>query len=60
MDAVVVVDPIEYQRHLSEPADPAKLLRTLHFGHHHAGLVTFLVYPPDELVLVVQILWLGD
>jgi hypothetical protein len=32
MDAVVIVDPIEYQHHLSEPADPAKLLRTLHFG----------------------------
>jgi hypothetical protein len=60
MDAVVIVDPIEYQHHLSEPADPAKLLRTLHFGQHHAGLVTFLVYPPDELVLVVQIQWLGD
>jgi hypothetical protein len=55
MDAVVIVDPIEYQHHLSEPADLAKLLRTLHFGQHHARLVTFLVYPPDELVLVVQI-----
>jgi hypothetical protein len=60
MDAVVIVDPIEYQHHLCELADPAKLLRTLHFGQHHAGLVTFLVYPPDELVLVVQIQWLGD
>jgi hypothetical protein len=60
MDAVVIVDPIEYQHHLSEPADPTKLLRTLHFGLHHAGLVTFLVYPLDELVLVVQIQWLGD
>lgn len=49
MDAVIV-DLIEYQHHLSEPADPAKLLRTLHFGQHHAGLVAFLVYPPDELV----------
>jgi hypothetical protein len=60
MDAVVIVDPIGYQHHLGEPADPAKLLRTLHFGQHHAGLVTFLVYPPDDLVLVVQIQWLGD
>jgi len=39
--------------------DPAKLLRTLHFGQHHEGLVTFLVYPPDDLVLVVGIQWLG-
>jgi hypothetical protein len=59
MDAVVVVDPIEYQRHPSELGDPSKLLRTLHFGQHHEGLVTFLVYPPDDLVLVVKIQWLG-
>lgn len=59
MDAVVIVDPIEYQRHSGEPAAPAKLLRTLHFGQNHEGLVTFLVYPPDDLVLVVGIQWLG-
>ena len=59
MDAVVIVDPIEYQRHPNEPSDPSKLLRTLHFGQHHEGLVTFLVYPPDDLVLVVKIQWLG-
>ena len=35
-------------------------LRTLHFGPHDEGLVTFLVYPPDDLVLVVRIQWLGD
>ena len=60
MDAVVIVDPIEYQHHPGESADPVKLLRTLHFGQHHSGLVTFLVYPPDDLVLVVQIQWLGE
>ena len=60
MDAVVIVDPIEYQRHPNEPSDPSKLLRTLHFGQHHEGLVTFLVYPPDDLVLVVKIQWLGE
>lgn len=60
MDAVVIVGPIEYQRHPGEPAEPAKLLRTLHFGRHHEGLVTFLVYPPDDLVLVVRIQWLGE
>jgi hypothetical protein len=60
MDAVVLVDPIEYQRYPGEPCDPPALLRTLHFGDHDEGLVTFLVYPPDDLVLVVRIRWLGD
>jgi hypothetical protein len=35
-------------------------LRTLHFGRRDEGLVTFLVYPPDDLVFVVRIQWLGD
>jgi hypothetical protein len=60
MNAAVMVDPIEYQRHPGEPSDPPALLRTLHFGSHREGLVTFLVYPPDDLVLVVKIQWLGD
>jgi hypothetical protein len=60
MNAAVRVDPIEYQRHPGEPSDPPALLRTLHFGPHHEGLVTFLVYPPDDLVLVVKIHWLGE
>ncbi len=60
MNAAVLVDPIQYQRHPGEPTDPPKLLRTLHFGQHHEGLVTFLVYPPDDLVLVVKIQWLGE
>jgi len=59
MNAAVMVDPIEYQHHSCEPADPPVLLRTLHFGQHHEGLVTFLVYPPDDLVLVVKIQRLG-
>ena len=59
MDAVVIVDPIEYQRHPNDASDPSKLLRTLHCGQHHEGLVTFLVYPPDDLVLMVKIQWLG-
>jgi hypothetical protein len=33
--------------------------RSLHFGSDGGGLVTFLVYPPDDLVLVVKIQWLG-
>jgi hypothetical protein len=45
MDAVVIVDPIQYQRHVGESAGPPALLRTLHFGPHNEGLVTFLVYP---------------
>jgi hypothetical protein len=60
MDAVVLVDPIEYQRHTGERTDPPALLRTLHFGRYHEGLVTFLIYPPDDLVLVVRIQWLGN
>lgn len=60
MNAAVMVDPIQYQRHSGEPADPPALLRTLHFGQHGEGLVTFLVYPPDDLVLVIRIQWLGE
>jgi hypothetical protein len=60
MDAVAIVDPLQYQRHAGERDDPPAPLRTLHFGPHHEGLVTFLVYPPDDLVLVVRIQWLGD
>ncbi len=59
MDAVVIVDPIEYQRRRDEADDPPAPLRTLHFGANSEGLVTFLVYPPDDLVLVVRIQWLG-
>jgi len=31
----------------------------LHFGSDGEGLVMFLMYPPDDLVLVVKIQWLG-
>jgi len=60
MDAVVIIDPIQHQRRRDEPTDPPAPLRTLHFGPHNEGLVTFLVYPPDDLVLVVRIQWLGE
>ena len=60
MDAVVIVSPLEYQRRPDERDDVDMPLRTLHFGEHHEGLVTFLVYPPDDLVLVVRIQWLGN
>lgn len=60
MDAVVIVDPLQYQRRRDEPDDPPAPLRTLHFGRLDEGLVTFLVYPPDDLVLVVRIQWLGE
>jgi hypothetical protein len=60
MDAVVIVDPVQYQRRRDEPEHRSMPLRTLHFGRHDEGLVTFLVYPPDDLVLVVKIQWLGD
>jgi hypothetical protein len=59
MDAAVIVDPVQYQRRRDEPDAMSMPLRTLHFGRHSEGLVTFLVYPPDDLVLVVRIQWLG-
>ena len=54
MDAAVIVDPAEYQR---RPGEPDRPLRTLPFGQ--AGLVTFLVYEPDDLVLVTRVIWTG-
>lgn len=59
MDAVVIVDPVQYQRRRDEREDVSMPLRSLHFDPDGAGLVTFLVYPPDDLVLVVKIHWLG-
>jgi hypothetical protein len=59
MDAVVIVDPVQYQRRSGEREDVSMPLRSLHFGPDGGGLVTFLVYPPDDLVLVVKIQWLG-
>jgi hypothetical protein len=57
MDAVVITDPAEYQR---RPGELAGDLRILPFGPYSQGLVTFLIYPPDDLVLVVKIQWIGD
>jgi len=51
---------VQYQRRRDERDDVSMPLRTLHFGPHDEGLITFLVYPPDDLVLVVRIQWLGD
>ena len=56
MDAVVIVDPAQYRR---SPDEPDHAMRTLPFGPHSQGLVTFLIYPPRDLVLVVKIQWLG-
>jgi len=56
MDAVVLVDPADYQR---RPGESRGALRFLPFGAQGQGLVTFLVYPPDDLVLVVKIQWIG-
>jgi hypothetical protein len=49
MDAAV-----QYQRRHDERDDVSMPLRSLHFGPDGGGLVTFLVYPPDDLVLVVR------
>ena len=51
---------MQYQYRRDERDDLSMPLRTLPFGPHDTGLVTFLVYPPDDLVLVVRIQWLGD
>jgi hypothetical protein len=59
MDAVVIVGPVQYQRRRDERDDVSMPLRSLHFGPDGGGLVRFLVYPPDDLVLVVKIQWLG-
>ena len=59
MDAVVIVDPVQYQRRRDERDDVSVPLRSPHFGPGGGGLVTFLVYPPDDLVLVVKLQWLG-
>jgi hypothetical protein len=48
---------MEYQR---APGEPRMPLRTLYLGPHGEGLVTFLIYPPDDLVLVARIQWLGE
>jgi hypothetical protein len=57
MDAVVLVDPADYQ---CCPGESTGALHVLPFGAHSQGLVNFLVYPPDDLVLVVKIQWIGD
>ncbi len=54
MDAVVIVNPAEYERRSGEPDRP---LRTLPFGQ--VGLVTFLVHEPEDLVLVTRVVWAG-
>jgi hypothetical protein len=43
MDAVVIVDPVQYQRRRDERDDVSMPLRSLHFGPDGGGLVTLLV-----------------
>ena len=59
MDAVVIADPVRYQRRRDERDDVSLPLRSLNFGPDGEGLVMFLMHPPDDLVLVVKIQWLG-
>jgi hypothetical protein len=59
MDPVAIVDPVQYQRRRDERDDVSMPLRSLHFGPDGGSLVTFLVYPPDDPVLVVKIQGLG-
>ena len=55
----MIVDPVQYQRRRDERDDVSMPLRSLHFGPDGGGLVTLLVYPLDDLVLVVKTQWLG-
>jgi hypothetical protein len=41
-DAVVVADPVQYQRRCDERDDVSMPLRSLHFGPDGGGLVRFL------------------
>ncbi len=47
----MIVDPVQYQRRRDERDDVSMPLRSLHSGPEGTGLVTFLAYPPDDLVL---------
>ncbi|WP_017541071.1 hypothetical protein [Nocardiopsis halophila] len=57
LEALILVDPMTYQQ--SEDQPDQKPLRCLPFGEKSEGLVTVLIHPPDSLVLVVRIQWLG-
>lgn len=50
LDAVVLVDPPDYQR---RPGESTGALRVLPFGVQSQELVTFLVCPPDDSALGV-------
>jgi hypothetical protein len=54
-DALVITGPTGYQRRPDEAADPPPPRRTLHFGPHDEGHVTFPIYPHDDLVPVARI-----
>ena len=56
LDAVVIADPAQYQRRRDERDDASMPLRSLHFGPDGGGLVTFPVYPPDDLVPVSAVM----
>ena len=51
------MDPVDYGRYPGESLTP---MRSLCFGPHDEGLVTFLVWAPDDLVLVTRIQWLAE
>ena len=43
LDAVVIVDPVQYQRRPGEHEGIPMPLRTLHFGRQDEGLVTLVI-----------------
>ena len=50
----MIADPVQYQRRRDERDDVPLPLRSLHFGPDGEGSVMFLMYPPDDLVLVIN------
>ncbi len=60
MDALVIVDPLEYQRRSDEPDDPPVPLRTLHFGRTTMGWSRFWSTLLTTLCWFVRIQWLGE
>jgi hypothetical protein len=57
MDTLVRGDPVKHRRRPYDPRSPLHGVRTLEFGRSGEGLVTFVAYRPDMLVLVVRIHW---
>ena len=54
MDAVVIVDPVQYQRHRDERNDVPMPLRSLHFGPDGGGRAFAAPYAHGAVVLATH------